>query len=436
MRNDALSRQLRRRHYTHFVLLVICLTTVVGCAVNPVSGIREVSLLSIADEIALGESQYGQVQQMVGGLYEVDDLPTKYVKAVGQRLVVHSDRKLPYEFVVVNESTPNAWALPGGKIGIHRGLLVELENGAELAAILAHEIVHAAAKHGVNEIQRELLMELLSLGVESAVDDSKHERAIVAASNVGRYLASRKFDRDEEREADYFGIKYLHKAGYDTAAAVSLQEKFVAMNADRRVSWLGGLFATHPPSEERVVNNRAALLEYPPGGDLAQASFQVHMRSLFDDREAYDLADQARESMRTSTSNALHFIDQAIDLQPRESLFHGIRGDILASQGKHSEAVLSYTVAIHRNADYFAHYLGRGLSFDALDDSGRARDDFRQSNRLYQTPIASYKLGGFALVEGDISEAKRHFEIASQDEGEIGKAALRALTQLALVDES
>lgn len=434
MNSHAVSRNVFLVAITRFVFFLLCLTSAIGCAVNPVTGVRELSLLSTANEIGMGESQYGSLQQIGGGLYEVDDRVAKYVAAVGQRVAAHSDRTLPYEFVVVNDSTPNAWALPGGKIGIHRGLLVELDNGAELAAILAHEIVHAAAKHSANQIQRELLMDLFGLGVEYAVNDSKHAREIVAATNLGRFLASRKFDRDEEREADYHGIKYMHKAGYDTAAAVALQEMFVEMEADRRSGWLEGFITTHPPSNERVVNNRAALLEYPPGGDLAKASFHVHMQTLFADRIAYDLADQARESMRISTSNALRFIDQAIDRQPRESLFYGIRGDILATQGRHQDAVQSYTAAIDRNAGYFAHYLGRGLSFDALGFNTRARNDLRQSNRLYQTPLASYKLGDYALAERDRSEAKRQFEFASQDTGELGREALRAFVQLDVED--
>ena len=158
-------------HRTRFHILLLWLVCAIGCAVNPVTGVREISLLSPGNEIAMGENDYGPMQQLGGGLYEVDDRVARYVEAVGQRVAAHSDRALPYEFVVVNDSTPNAWALPGGKIGIHRGLLVELDNGAELAAILAHEIVHAAAKHSANQIQRELLMGLFGLGVEYAVND-------------------------------------------------------------------------------------------------------------------------------------------------------------------------------------------------------------------------------------------------------------------------
>lgn len=256
-------------------LTLIWLGFTIGCAVNPVTGHRELSLLSTADEIEMGERSYVPLQQMNGGQYQVDPKIAKYVSAVGQRVAQHSDRALPYEFVVVNDSTPNAWALPGGKIAIHRGLLVELENEAELAAILAHEIVHAAAKHGANQMQNELLFGAAGLGVAYSVDDKKHARAIVAATDIGLHLADRKFSRDDERLADRHGMKYMYLAGYDTSAAVSLQEKFVAMKQGRESNWLTGLFATHPPSQERVEHNRATSLEYPPGGDLGRAHFRA-----------------------------------------------------------------------------------------------------------------------------------------------------------------
>ncbi len=380
----------------------------------------------------MGERGYVPLQQSRGGTYHVDEKVSEYVSVVGQRVARYSDRSLPYEFVVVNDSTPNAWSLPGGKIGIHRGLLVELENEAELAAILGHEIVHAAAKHSAHAKQRELLLGLASLGVAFAVDDNEHARAIVATTNAGLQLASLKFDRDQERDSDYYGMKYMYLAGYDTSAAVSLQQKFVAMAQGRRSDWLHGLFATHPPSRERVENNRATLQEFPPGGDLGVAHFRAQMRTLLEDRDAYDVADQARES--DDATRALDLINQAIDQQPRESLFHGIRGDIFASLGQHQDAVRSYTVAEALNDRYFAFFMGRGMSFDALGQVDRARIDFRASNRLLQTPFASFKLGGYALAAGDRQEAKREFKLASEDEGELGQTAFDIYLRMDIED--
>lgn len=125
-----------------------------GCAVNPVTGHNEIAFVSESQELAIGQKNYAPYRQAQGGDYVVEPELTRYVKSVGERLAKVSDRKLPYEFNVINDSTPNAWALPGGKISINRGLLVELRSEAELAAVLAHEIVHAAARHSAQSMER------------------------------------------------------------------------------------------------------------------------------------------------------------------------------------------------------------------------------------------------------------------------------------------
>ncbi|MBT3900086.1 MAG: M48 family metalloprotease, partial [Gammaproteobacteria bacterium] len=114
--------------------LITCLST--GCAVNPVTGKNELSIISESRELTIGAQQYGPSQQSQGGTYSVDPALTDYVNEVGQRLAAVSDRQLPYEFIVLNDSVPNAWALPGGKIAINRGLLMQLDSEAELAAVL------------------------------------------------------------------------------------------------------------------------------------------------------------------------------------------------------------------------------------------------------------------------------------------------------------
>ncbi|MYA16709.1 MAG: M48 family metalloprotease, partial [Gammaproteobacteria bacterium] len=279
-----------------------------------------------------------------------------------------------------------------------------------------------------------MLFGLAGLGVALAADDSKHARAIVGATSIGLHLAGQRFGRNQERVSDYHGMKYMHGAGYDTSAAVTLQEKFVALSEGRKSNWLQGLFASHPPSPERVANNRAALAEFPPGGELGKARYRAHMAALFEDQQAYDLADEARQNIDRNSARALRLIEEAIGRQPRESLFYGIRGDILASQGRHGDAVRSYDNAIERNPDYFGHYLGRGLSRDTLGDGRMARADLERSNSLLPTPFASYKLGGYALADGQRVEAKRLFEAASQASGDVGTAARTAFVSLDVED--
>src|SRR5210317_693074 len=140
------------------VLLLAAATA--GCAVNPVTGKADFMMVSEAQELAIGAQNYAPMQQAEGGIYDIDPQLTAYVSEVGNKLAAVSDRPLPYEFVVLNNSVPNAWALPGGKIAVNRGLLTELNSEAELAAVLGHEIVHAAARHSAQQQSRAMIMQV------------------------------------------------------------------------------------------------------------------------------------------------------------------------------------------------------------------------------------------------------------------------------------
>ncbi|WP_232059099.1 M48 family metalloprotease [Kineobactrum salinum] len=232
------------------IALILALTSLnlTGCSTNPVTGESEFSLVSPAQEISIGEQQYLPSRQSQGGDYQVDRELSEYVNRVGQRLAAVSDSDLPYEFSVLNNGVPNAWALPGGKIAINRGLLVELGSEAELAAVLGHEIVHAAARHGAQSVTRGTLLQgALVVGMIASAD-SEYSNLIVGGAQLGAQLISQSYGRDAEREADYYGIRYMLDAGYDPAAAVALQETFVRLSEGRsQAGWLEGLFASHPP---------------------------------------------------------------------------------------------------------------------------------------------------------------------------------------------
>ncbi|MCG8429277.1 MAG: M48 family metalloprotease, partial [Chromatiales bacterium] len=208
-------------------LALLMLLQLTGCATNPVTGKNELALVSESQELAIGNKQYAPSRQMQGGDYILDPELAEYVQQVGQRLAAVSDRDLPYEFVVLNDSTPNAWALPGGKIAINRGLLVELNSEAELAAVLGHEIVHAAARHGAKGMERGMLLQGAIAVAGVAARDSDYSQLAVGAAAVGANLINQSYSRDAESESDYYGMQYMARAGYDPHAAVDLQETFV-----------------------------------------------------------------------------------------------------------------------------------------------------------------------------------------------------------------
>ena len=405
-----------------------------GCAVNPVTGKQELSLVSTAEEIETGEQHFLPLQQIMGGLYKADPAVAEYVAEIGRRLASVSDRALPYEFVVFNASEPNALALPGGKIGITRGLLLEMEDEAELAAILGHEIVHAAARHGAQAQQRRTLGALAMIGVAIAAGGSGYADLIAEGSDMGLQLLDRKYTRDDEREADFFSMKYLHAAGYDTAAAVSLQEKFVALDKGDRRSWWEGLLATHPPSTERVQNNRAALKKFPPGGTRGRAAYEKGLAHLLARRQAYEDADRASQIFQEDPRAALRLIRGAIAREPNEAMFHGIRGWILASEGRPRDALRAFDAAIRRDGQYYAHYLGRGVAHASLGNRRRAWDDLVRSYNILPTAHATYEMGRIAHSQGEREHAKSLFKAAARAGGRSGELAREEYVRLDVVE--
>jgi Zn-dependent protease with chaperone function len=273
-------------------LLLLSLALLPACTTNPVTGESEFTLMSEAQELQIGEQYYLPTQQSQGGELRIDPGLSAYVSDVGQRIAAVSDRKLPYEFVVLNSSVPNAWALPGGKIAVNRGLLTALENEAELAAVLGHEVVHAAARHSAQAQTRGMLLQGALIGSMIGAQGSDYANLIMAGASLGAQLITQRYGRDAERESDYYGIEYMVRAGYDPRAAITLQEKFLALAQDqgRNPSWFEGLFLSHPPSAERIENNRQAVAALALEGrdlELGRARYQEALAFLNDAAPAY-----------------------------------------------------------------------------------------------------------------------------------------------------
>jgi predicted Zn-dependent protease len=240
------------------------------------------------------------MRQSEGGDYVMDPGLTSYVQQVGQRLAAVSDRKLPYEFTVLNNSIPNAWALPGGKIAVNRGLLTQLKSESELSAVLGHEIVHAAARHSAQQMSRGMLLQGGLIAAQVAASDSDYGSIYTAGAGIAAQLLMQRYGREAELEADKYGIEYMRRAGYDANGAVSLQETFVRMNDRKDSGWLAGLFASHPPSQERLDANRQRVAKLPPGGDLGVERFNAAMAQTMRAKPAYDAYDEGRKALAGS----------------------------------------------------------------------------------------------------------------------------------------
>jgi predicted Zn-dependent protease len=411
-----------------FALLATLLLGVSACATNPVTGRGELSLVSSAEEIAIGDQQYGPAQQSQGGPYYLDPGLQDYVRAVGDRLAAASDRKLPYEFVILDNPVPNAWALPGGKIAVNSGLLLHLADEAELASVIGHEIVHAAARHSASQMSKGSLLGLGAelLGVAGQQAGFGNLGGAAAQLGAGAWMAH--YSRGAELEADAYGMDYMSRVGYDPLAAVRVQETFVKLAEGRQSDFLSGLFASHPPSQERVDANRSRVKTMPAGGTRGVEAYQRATAQLRKDAPAYEAEKKALAAMdRKDPRNAIKYLDQAIAIQPRAGRFWELRGHAWAMLEQWSNADDAFTSAIDRNPGYYRHHLARGALRFERKQYREAQSDLEYSRRLLPTPLASFYLGEIASANGATARAEGYYREAAADGGAVGQRARERL---------
>lgn len=417
------------------VTSLLALLLLSGCTVNPVTGENQFSIISPSQEVALGTKNYQPSQQAQGGRYVVDPDLTAYVNRIGQQLAAVSDRpKLPYEFVVLNNSIPNAWALPGGKIAINRGLLLQLKDEAQLAAVLGHEIVHAAARHGATQMTQQVLLGAGAQAVAIGTKDSEYGQLATMGAQMGAAAWQARYGRDQELEADRYGMEYMVRAGYEPMAAVELQQTFVRLSQARQSNWLQGLFASHPPSQQRVDANRiraTQLKAVNPADKRNRSTFQRAIAQIKKDQPAYKAYDEAVAAVKNRDwSQAQSLVDKTTRLQPAEPLFWELKGFVHAKRGQQQQALTAYGKAIAANPEYFAGYLRRGLLQLERGSKQSAERDLLTSQKYLITQIASYRLGQLASEKGDKESATRYFQQVAQGGGELGQAAQQELAKL------
>src|SRR5687767_3715169 len=238
------------------------LAAVVACATNPATGKREVSLMSEGQEIALGKESDGQIRAEMG-LYD-DPALQQYVSDIGLRLAKLSERpSLPWQFTVVDQPAINAFALPGGFIYITCGILSFLEDEAELAGVLGHEIGHVAARHSVQQYTRTVggVAALGALGVFVPA-----ARPFGQISEQALALLFLKYGRNDELQADQLGARYEASAGWDPAGVPGMLSTLGLLdeaNGSRKgiPNWL----STHPEPLARVAEIKPTVSELKAG---------------------------------------------------------------------------------------------------------------------------------------------------------------------------
>ena len=226
-----------------------------GCARNPVTGRNELSLVSEAQEIEMGKQSAQQVAQTIG--YYDDPAAQAYVSQIGLKMAKASERpNLPWEFHVVNDASVNAFALPGGFIYVTRGLMTTINDEAELATVLGHEIGHVTNRHSVQQISKAQVAQL-GLGLGSILSSDVARMAGLASQGLGVLFL--KYSRDAENQADLAGFRYALNQNYDVREMANvfqtLDRESQASGGGRLPEWL----ATHPNPGTRIQNTQARL---------------------------------------------------------------------------------------------------------------------------------------------------------------------------------
>ena len=418
--------------YSSLLIATVIVFSVTACGTNPVTKKKEFQFVSQDKEIAIGKQNYAPARQSQGGDYVIDPELTAYVQDVGKRLGAVSDRpELPYEFVVLNDSVPNAWAMPGGKIAFNRGLLCELNSEAELAAVMSHEIVHAAARHGAKGMERGILLQGAMIAVGIGAQNSNYGNLIVGASQLGAQLTTSKYGRDAESESDYYGMLYMKKAGYDPAAAVTLQETFVRLSKDRKSDFISGLFASHPPSAERVSANKVTLAKIGAGGNMGKELYAQKVIKVKATQAAYKAYDDGVKALaKKDTATATKLAHQAIAGEPREARFQELLGDIALTDNKSQDALNYYAKAIKMHPDYFKPHVQSGIALFNMGKKSEAEPFLKRANELLPTAPGHLLLGQIAEGRGDINAALQHYQVAASSNSDIGKDANERVTRI------
>jgi predicted Zn-dependent protease len=215
---------------------------------------------SLEEEISLGRQLAGEVERQ-SRLID-DPVISEYVNRIGQKLARSSDVSVPVTIKVIDDPQVNAFALPGGFVFVHTGLLLKADNEAEVAGVLAHELAHVAARHGTRQAARGQIANLASIPLIFMGGWGGY--AARQAAGLAVPLTFLKYSRNFEREADLLGLQYLYKAGYDPAAMVNFFEKLEAMEKEKPGT-MAELFRSHPMTSERAKHTQKNIQDLLKG---------------------------------------------------------------------------------------------------------------------------------------------------------------------------
>jgi predicted Zn-dependent protease len=389
--------------FIHIIFILIISLFTYSCAINPVTGQQEFMLVSESQEIQIGKEASPSLRWEFGGEYHDRSLEL-YLGDIVSRLWQISERPhLPVKFSIQNTSLPNAFAIPG-YVAITRGLLSDMENEAQFAAVMGHEIGHVMGRHTAQRISRVQLQQMgLAIGA-SALEGTSGGDALLQIGAIGSSLLLLKYDRGQELQADVQGVKYMSMLGYDPNQAKRahmvlersvdnyLQRKG---KSPRQESFMTSLLSTHPRKEVRVSEIEGMIQKLPPytiKGDGKFANrFMSNTKKMRELNEIYFLYDKAESYYhKKDYRRADDKLRKAINKNKSQSPFYNLLGMIKLQQKRYGNAKTNFNKALSIDPEYQPSIYGMGLVYYYEKNYSRSVQEFKRSLALFPAHLQSH----------------------------------------------
>ncbi|HTD85361.1 MAG TPA: M48 family metallopeptidase [Candidatus Binatia bacterium] len=253
---------MRTKAWTQILALAVMVLSFCGCTTVSETGRKQLSFVSPAEETKLGLSAWQEVKQQTP--ISKDAAGNAMVQRVGRRIasVVTNMPDAQWEFVLFEDKTPNAFCLPGGKVGVNTGILPLTKDDAGLATVIGHEVAHAALHHGAERVSEATLLQAGSQILGALTGASKYSQAIALAYGAGAQVGYElPHSRKQESEADHVGLRYMARAGYNPEAALTFWQRFAKANEAQGGSGPPAFLRDHPVDSKRIEDIRHWLPE-------------------------------------------------------------------------------------------------------------------------------------------------------------------------------
>lgn len=325
------------------LILIFVAIGLTGCQ-NPIRDPIDSVVKVVTDsrkEIQKGQRHYPFALAQSGGDLTQLQVTTDYLNKLIKRLAVTANSPLPWEIRVVNDGSINAWALPGGKMGVNYGLIDAAETEAELVSVLGHEMAHSIELHGTG---RETFGALVGLAAQ-IIEIGIAEPGVQVGSNkligLGQNILMGQYSQSNELEADRVGVDLMVRAGFDPRGAIGMQEKLVKLGTGRN-SIAQKLLGTHPISRERLTAIKSEVSKYPTKGQITSPEFKQAKHEIKQHQTGLKLVSEARKAGADGNfSLALKHARRALESSPNEHSIWRLHAELLVASKQPNKAIQS-----------------------------------------------------------------------------------------------